>query len=844
MTRDWTPPSFTNLPIGSALDALRAALAASSAAVLHAPPGAGKTTIVPLALVDTAWCTGKIIMLEPRRLAARAAARRMASLLGEHVGDTVGYRVRRDTRISKRTRIEVVTDGVLNRMLSTDPTLDGVSLVIFDEFHERSADADLGLALTIQTQRIVRPELRILVMSATLDVDPISRLLGGAPVVSSPGRMFSVAVRYVAPRAGLSPEAAVASTVRHALADHEGDVLAFLPGQAEIRRAVALLTDLPAHVDVLPLFGDLPLHQQDQAITAAPPGRRKVVIATSIAESSLTIEGVRIVIDAGLNRTSQFNANSGMTRLVTSKVSQASADQRKGRAGRLAPGACYRLWDESNHAALLPFSPPAIMSADLATMALTLATAGIRDPLELAWIDPPPSGPFSQARTLLSWLDAIDSDGRVTHHGRDMQSLGAHPRIAHMLLTARSLGLGDLAADLAGLLEERDVLRGDYAMHDPDAEVRVQLLRSVAQGQRRPQRYHDMNVNSDALSRAVQSSHVWRRDLTLGDGVSDIHCTGRVLALAYPDRIAQKRPDADRRFVMRNGVGTSLPDGSSLIGSPYLAVGETDGARPESRIYMAAALALDDLRADQAAFIHQETQGAWDDSSGRLRVTTTHRLGALALTISEQPATDSGMIQRALTDAVSRSDLALLNWTEAARNLQQRVAFLRTHDASWPDLSDEALVASLDEWLTPFLSGIKTAAELAQLDTRSLLLRCLTHEQRSELDHLAPVHIVALTGSRLEIDYSQISAPSVAVRLQEMFGCSTHPSVFGGRVPLTVHLLSPAFRPVQVTRDLPGFWRGSYVDVRKDLRGRYPKHEWPEDPLTAAPTRRAKPRRR
>lgn len=835
MTVPWSHGD--RLPIDDALPALFDALSTCTTVVLQAPPGAGKTTRVPLALLGERWLHEKrIVMLEPRRLATRAAAQRMASVIGESVGGTVGFRVRGETRVGRFTRVEVVTEGVLTRMLQTDPALDGIGLVIFDEFHERSMHADIGLALTLQAQELLRPDLRVLVMSATLDSAAVSALLGDAPVVMSEGRLFPVDVRYVPSRGDLPVDGAVASAVHRALTSDTGSILAFLPGAGEIARAAERLecSGLPGDVTVHALFGDLAPREQDAAVLPALPGKRKVVLATSIAETSLTIEGVRIVIDGGLARVSRFSPRSGMARLETVRVSRASADQRCGRAGRTAPGICYRLWAEGDQAALLDRATPEILLTDLAPLALDLAVAGIVDPSELRWLDPPPSASLAQARELLIELDALDRSFRVTAHGRRMASLGAHPRLAHMLIVGEARGVGAAACTLAALLEERDPLRRDRALRDPD--IRSRLFAVAEEGGRDPR------VDRERLRRVRERSAHWRSVLGVTEGPVDGGVAGVLLSLAYPDRVARRREGAGNRYVLRSGVGVRLDDGGSLSGAPFLSVAETDGQRPEARVYLAAPLTLEEIEEAFASQIVQEDVVEWQASKGVVAARRRARLGTLVLRDAPLRDADEESVARELLSAIAREDGVRLVWNSGAARLRERVAFLRTVDASWPDWSTSALLASMDEWLLPHLIGLRRRHEVEQLDLSSVLLSQLTHDRRRALDRLAPAHVVVPTGSSLPIDYSDPLAPVLAVRLQELFGQTDTPCIADGRVPLTVHLLSPAGRPVQVTRDLAGFWRSSYFEVRKEMRGRYPRHEWPEDPLAAAPTRRAKRR--
>jgi ATP-dependent helicase HrpB len=832
-------PAGAPLPIDEVLPSLGTALAARRAVVLQAPPGAGKTTRVPLALLSAAWLGDqRLVMLEPRRLAARAAARRMAATLGEPVGGTVGFRVRGETRVSSRTRIEVVTEGVLTRMLQSDPSLDGIGLLLFDEYHERSVQADLGLALALQAQEVLRPDLRILIMSATLDGAAVSALLDDAPVITSTGRMHPVDVRYAGRRENERPEPAVAAAVRRALARDEGSVLAFLPGAAEIRRTLALLDDgsLPRDVRLHPLYGDLAPAAQDAAIAAAPPGERKVVLATSIAETSLTIDGVRVVVDSGLARVPRFSPRSGMTRLETVRVSRAASEQRCGRAGRTAPGVCYRLWPEADQAGLLERATPEILETDLAPLALDLAAAGVRDAGELRWLDAPPAAGLNQARALLRQLDALDEADRITPHGREMSAFGLHPRLAHMLLRARPLQLGATACVVAALLQERDVVRRDAVRRESDLRLRVGLV--VGDG---TAEHHD--VDRDAVRRVREQARAWRMQLGVGsDEEMDEEATGRLVALAYPDRVAQRRSGGGERFLMRNGLGAVLDDAGALTGSSFLAVADLDGRVPHSRIYLAAPLAraeLDELFGGQVV---SEDVMEWDAAGGSVRAHRRERLGAIVLREVPVREPEEEAVARVVLAAIARGDGVGVRWSGAAQRLRERLAFLHGLDGSWPDVGDDALRDSMERWLLPRLIGVRTRADVERLDPGAMLLDALTWEQRRALDTLAPTHVTVPTGSRIAVDYGDPRAPALAVRLQELFGLADTPRVAGGAVPLTLQLLSPARRPVQVTRDLAGFWRSSYFEVRKDLRGRYPKHEWPDDPLSATPTRRAKPR--
>jgi ATP-dependent helicase HrpB len=832
-------PGLATLPIEAALPRLRAALAEHRNVVLQAPPGAGKTTLVPLALLDESWLADRtIVMLEPRRLATRAAAFRLAELAGEDVGGRIGYRMRMDSRVGPATRIEVVTEGILTRRLQNDPTLSDVGLVIFDEFHERSLNADLGLALALRTQQLVREDLRLLVMSATLDGEAVAALLGGAPIVTSQGRAYPVDTRYREPRSGQSIESSVAAAVADALDSEAGDVLVFLPGAREIRRVESMIEGRASNVVIAPLYGLLPRETQDLAIRPSPPGSRKVVLSTSIAETSLTIEGVRVVIDAGLSRVPRFSPHSGMTRLETVRVSRASADQRRGRAGRLGPGVCYRLWPEHELHHLLAQSPPEILGADLAPLALDLAAAGVDDPLELRWIDPPPAAAFAQARELLRELEAVSATGNITEHGGRMASLPVHPRLAHMLLKGRTIGAGGLACEVAALLGDRDVLRGGMVPVDADLALRVELLRAPGS----PFRWQGHDVDGDALRAARAEADRLAR--MIGAKVrppQPFDRAGVLLALAYPDRIGQRRAEAGR-YLLRNGRGAALPSPQALSAAPYIVAAELDDQRPDSRIFIAAALEYDELREHFHSQIVTEQIVEWDAEAQRVLARQRERLGALVLRDAEARDVDPSAVRSALLAAVARRGVAQLPWTDGATRLRQRIAFIRTIDPGWPDVSDEALAGTLDRWLGPSIVEVRRMDDIARVDLETALLGMLNWEQRRALDRLAPTHVEVPSGSRIAIDYADPSSPVLAVRIQEVFGLTETPRIGGGRVALTIHLLSPAYRPVQVTKDLAGFWRTSYFDVRKDLRGRYPKHEWPENPLEATPTRRTKRR--
>jgi len=838
-------PALPALPITEALPALGAALRDGRRAVLQAPPGAGKSTIVPLVLLQSDWLAGKkILVLEPRRLAARAVATRMASLLGEPVGQSVGYRTRLDTRVSRATRIEVVTEGILTRLIQDDASLAAFGCVIFDEFHERSLHADLGLALCLESQSSLREDLRLLVMSATLDGDALARLLHDAPIVTSTGRSYPVSTHYVARQPELHLEQQIAQVIRLATREHEGDLLCFLPGAPEIRRVQRHLEESGAdsHADLLPLYGELASAAQDAALAPAAPGRRKIILSTSIAETSLTIEGVRIVVDSGLRRSAEFDPATGMSRLVTGKVSQAAAEQRRGRAGRLSPGVCYRLWSEGVQATLVAHTPPEILQADLAPLALELACWGTRDAADLTWLDPPPAAALAQARDLLRQLGALDADGRVTAHGRQLAAVGAHPRLAHMLVQARRLGAVRLACDLAAILSERDVLRAERGARDVDLRLRVAALRN-SHG-RLPA---GISVDPKALAQARRSSSDWQRRWAAGvRETADAHtATGLLLALAYPDRIARRRGDSSR-YVMANGRGAHFDEPQALAKSEFLVAAELDGAQREARIFLAAPVSMADLQAQFGAQIETATRIEWDTRTDTIAARRERRLGALVLASEDIASPDPSATQEALLVGLRHLGLAVLPWTPELRQWQARLALMRKHNVAspepWPDLDDATLLATLEDWAPPWLVGISRREHLARMDLSNALRGRLSYAQREILEREAPTHWVVPSGSRIPIDYHGDAEPSLSVRLQEMFGLTATPSIAGGRLPLLLKLLSPAGRPVQVTRDLVSFWNRGYHEVKKDLKGRYPKHYWPEDPHAAQPTRRAKPR--
>jgi ATP-dependent helicase HrpB len=836
-----------SLPIDEVLPALREALATRHEAVLEAPPGAGKTTRVPLALLNEPWLAGQtILMLEPRRLAARAAAERLASELGEKVGETVGYRIRLDSKVGPNTRIEVVTEGILTRRLQDDPALEGVGLLIFDEFHERSLDADLALALSLNGRELFRDDqpLKILLMSATLEGERLAGLLDDAPILRSEGRMYPVAMRWGRPfQPGEFIESRVVQTILDALNDETGSVLVFLPGQAEIRRVNQQLADAlgeSTQVLLCPLHGELDLAAQRAAIDPAPVGKRKVVLATNIAETSLTINGVRVVIDAGLARVPRFDPGSGMARLDTLRISKASATQRAGRAGRLEPGVCYRLWSQDQHEQLAAYASAEILSADLAGLALQLGRWGVT-PGQLVWLDVPPAAAYAQAQDLLERLGALDGEA-LTRHGQAMAELPAHPRIAHLLLRGQALGLADMACDVAALLGERDILRGAGA----DLHSRLVLLSGEERAARGAQ---------GGVQRARQLARQYRGYLRgkASEPVSDPdhpRWLGALLALAYPDRVAQQRRAGGAEYRLANGRAALFAEADSLMKQPWLVIadlGSRQGQR-EERIYLAADFdpaLFDSVLAEQVRVVDQLD---WDEREGVLRAERQRKVGELILSREPLTGLDENARSQALVNLVRRKGLELLPWTPELRQWQARVALLRQLDlgnkdqSEWPDVSDAALLKSLEHWLMPYLGKVSRLSHFANLDLSSIVHNLLPWPLPQRLDELAPHHLSVPSGSSIRLDYSE-QPPILAVRLQELFGLSDTPRIAGGRQVVKLHLLSPARRPVQVTQDLANFWRSTYAEVKKDLKGRYPKHYWPDDPLVAEATARIKPRK-
>ncbi|MDG4475016.1 ATP-dependent helicase HrpB [Thiovibrio frasassiensis] len=846
------------------LPELRAQFANHAAVVLSAPPGSGKTTVVPPALLAEPWLAGStILMLEPRRLAARMAATFMAKQLGEEVGQTVGYRVRFEAKVSKATRVEVVTEGVLTRRMQDDPELTGVGLVIFDEFHERSLQADLALALCLDVMSGLREDLKLLIMSATLDTGAVSTLLNNAPVVMGAGQSYPVGVEYC--RAGQLPQPQpqpreiakqVSATIHRALAEQPGDILAFLPGGAEIRHTQALLNAaLPsAEIAIHPLFGDLSLAAQTAAVQPDRQGKRRIILATPIAETSITIEGIHTVVDSGWKRSPQFDPNSGLSRLTTQRISRASATQRTGRAGRLGPGYCYRLWSLGEEHGLKPFDPPEILSADLSQLVLDLARWGIHAPSGLRWLDPPPPGHFAQAQEVLHALGALDQQNRITPLGRKMAELPTHPRLGLMLLGAAKQGASSLACDLAALLGERDIIKG----RDRSADIEDRLHALAAFRSDGPAAAKALGADTDGCRRVIQTSrqlweHLPKPARTKGDAPAKTAAAataaaataGELLALAFPDRIGQRRALGQGQYKLTSGRGAVLPAHDRLAAHEYLTVAELDAGRIEGRIFLAAPLSKEALMILFAPRLQREEKVFWEEQSGSVKGQRVVRLEELVLATAPLAKPSAEAVLTALLSGIRTLGLSVLPWSEKATELRARLQCLHLWqpDGGWPDLSEAWLLENLEQWLAPYLSGIRNAEQLKKLDLAAILTALLDWKYQSQLDREAPTHLTVPSGSKVRLHYTPGEPPVLAVRLQEMFGLADTPRICNNAVTVLLHLLSPAQRPMQITQDLRGFWEGAYHEVKKELRGRYPKHHWPDDPWQAQPTRRIKPRK-
>lgn len=833
------PFTLPHLPIQPILPALKEALTREQSVVLVAEPGSGKTTIVPLALLEEVWLTGeKIIMLEPRRLAARMAAMRLSSLAGDTVGGLVGYRIRFDTQVGPNTRIEVVTEGIFTRMIQNDPDLPGIGLVIFDEFHLRSIQSDLALALCLDIMEL-RDDLKIMLMSATMDSSRVSRLLGGAPVISGEGSCFPVAVHYLSRASSDFPVQRAVRAIQRSLAQDSGDILVFLPGVGEIKAVERQISD--TNLLCLPLYGNLPQHKQD--LIFAKTSKRRLILATPIAETSLTIEGITVVIDCGLMKVPQFSPATGLTTLRTVSISKASAEQRTGRAGRLAPGTCYRLWPESEHYSRPEFLAPEIIGADLAPLVLELLRWGITDPGELKWLDPPRQGGVDRARQLLGQLGITDTKGAISTMGREVAQLPLHPRLALMLIRGRKKGLGGMACRLAALLQNRDLLYARGREQSVDIEDRLQILWLFEEGGTAEVKRR--GVDTQLCRRILKEARQYQRILkiTKQDEPKHDSCiseSGNLLAYAYPDRIAMKKLGS-RQHLLASGRGVILPQGDHLHHGDFLVAASLDGGKKQGRIYVAAALSRHDILENHNELLTTEKRVQWLGS--RVEASSVLRLGQLEIEHKALSDIDPERITECLMEGIVLNGMSCLSWHKKSRELQARIE--TAHNIvpeKWPDVSDSTLLNDLS-WLRPYLGDLRSLKQLKKLDIYSILLSLLSWQEQQELDRLLPSHYLAASGSHIKLHYSQGEPPVLAVRLQEMFGTTETPAVYGGKLPILIHLLSPARRPVQVTADLASFWKGTYMAVKKELAGRYPKHYWPDDPMLAQATARCKPRK-
>lgn len=840
-------------PVESIFPALRSALGKGGAIILSAPPGSGKTTVVPPALLTEPWLRGrKIIILEPRRLAARMAAERMADMLGEAVGKTIGYQMRFESKVSAETRIEVLTEGILIRRLQNDPELQDVGLVIFDEFHERNLHSDLALAFCLDIQQALRQDLRLLIMSATLDTEALTTFLNNAPVITAEGKAFPVAIEYVPP-AGQEwfrdPPASeiiqhTVSAVRRALAERQGDILVFLPGVGEIKSAAEKIAAFVGHGDIEthPLFGDLPKTEQAKALLPSPQGRRKIVLATNIAETSLTIEGIMTVIDSGWRRISRFSPNTGLNHFATVRISKAAALQRANRAGRLAPGHCYRLWSKGLEQSMNPFALPEILEADLASLALELACWGTNDFRQLKWLTPPPQAAYDQAKNLLQALGVLDHHGSITAMGRQMAGTPVHPRLAHMILEAQKLGLSGLACDLAAILSERDILKKSSGPLPTDIGDRLDILDQYRSHGRHAA--EKLGADPAACSRVEKNSLQLKKLFRARPDRFNPEAHSLLLACAFPDRIGQRRPAPLDTYLLANGRGVRLPEHDRLKKQRYLAIALLDAGKADGRIFLAAAIEEETIRKYFASRITSVDHIAWDEKLQGVVAERREVFHALTLSASPIKTADPEAVVRAMITGIQQLGLDSLPWDKKALSLRARLQFLHRHqpEAGWPDLSDQQMLTTLDTWLAPYLQGITRRVQLKNLNLEEILRNMLSWESQRILDSDAPVSIQVPSGSRVKLSYPADETPVLAVRIQELFGLTETPRILGNRLPVMVHLLSPAHRPMQVTRDLASFWREVYPEVKKELKGRYPRHHWPDDPLTACPTAHAKRR--
>ena len=842
------------LPIHKHIPDIIKALETSRCAVIQAPPGAGKTTRVPLALLEEPWLANKkIILLEPRRLAAMSCAAHMADLLKERVGQAIGYQIRLDRKIGPDTRIEVITEGIFTRKIQNDPCLEDVGIVIFDEFHERNIHSDLGLALCLESFEALRDDLRILVMSATMDVRAVSNLMDNAPVIVSKGKSFPVETIFVTPldrnNRPVPVETACGSVVRRALSETIGDILVFLPGVKEIKRLYSILEkDLDSGIHIFPLYGNLSRKDQARAFRPSSPGQRKIVIATSIAETSITIEGVSVVIDAGLMRVPRFSPQTGMTLLSTVPVSKASADQRRGRAGRTKPGKCYRLWSEYDQRLLKSYTKPEILSVDLTGVALELAAWGVSDPGQLKWLDPPDEKSFEQAENLLKTLGALDGQGHITSHGKKMSSAGLHPRLAHMVIRGNEKGQGFLACRIAAFLNERDFIRFDQNIPDPDIRLRLEIIEALITGKKIWQK--EFRINKGIIHRIIESEKKIAKDFGIKPAKTDIEKAGTLLAYAYPDRIAKKRDNQHNRFLMASGKGAFFSRTNSVSLNEYIVAVHLDGNMQNAKIFIAVPYSKQEFEQDFCDSFKTVQTVLWDKKKGMVRAKEEIIFKNLVVQQRAISDIDPDIACDILIKEIQRTGLAWLPWTKRLKSLKERAVFLKNTGGfpDLPDLSDKAIEEELAIWLKPFLTGVFSLKQLERIDLESAFLSLLTWEDRQTIEKMAPTHIKVPSGSKKPLKYSNenglFDSPVLEVRLQEMFGLTSTPKIAGKSIPVTVHLLSPAGRPVQITRDLENFWKNTYKDVKKDLMGRYPKHFWPDDPLCARPTNRVKPKER
>jgi ATP-dependent helicase HrpB len=833
-----------SLPIYEIIPKLKKILSEKGSLVLQAPPGAGKTTIVPLEVLnETLLGSQKIIMLEPRRLAARAAAKRMADTLGEKVGETVGYRVRMESKVGPRTRIEVVTEGVFIRKLQNDPELKGIGLVIFDEFHERSIDTDLGLALSLDVQDGLREDLKIIVMSATLDGERVAKLIGDAPVITSEGRSFNVNHHYLEKTTSTRIENDITGIILKALMEQSGSILVFLPGAGEIERTKKLLESKNLGPDILicPLYGMMQFKDQDLAISPAQKGKRKIVLSTSIAETSLTIEGIRIVIDGGLQRNASYDVSSGMSRLVTSKLSKASAEQRAGRAGRIEDGICYRMWTQAANRALKPYTEPEIKRADLVPLTLSLALWGVTEASDLKWLDAPEQASFNKSKDLLHSLGAMDEKGRITDHGKLMAGFPMHPRLAHMVLKAQEFNCGQLALNIAALLEERDILYLKPDQKTADLRLRLEAIEHVKAGEIHQAKMLGCDIG--AAKKIIKQVNIWKKSNRIVQDSIDIQKAGICLAIAFPDRIGGLRSTGKGSYLLSGGRGAKLMDADPLVSEKYLSIGHLDKGDRDARIYLAAPVQLPELEECFKHIIKREQVIVWEDRTQIVKAQKQILLGQLPLAISKLDQPNADDIKMAMVAGIKKMGLNSLPWGKKSTMFMQRVQLVNNHlDNVLPDFSEEELLESIDVWLLPYLENIKSRAALGKFDLYAILKNILNWEQQQKLDKMAPLDFKVPSGSKISIDY-QSDPPVLSVKLQEMFGAIKTPSILDGKVALTVHLLSPARRPLQITTDLEGFWNNSYPEIKKEMKGRYPKHPWPDDPHMALATKKLKPRK-